>query len=207
MMKTVDFMETFLCLCLQAMSVSPLPMSEVSQQSSRWQQESDAPGLQITEVQTVTCWLTCCLQPPSRPLSGRKQSRLPLKCSKKGNRSVFTARLREQQLPKGCHFPVCEWVAVGCGLSLSGPGLRRFKGCDGPCLGTQTREEDVGPKGPVVTHSSTPPALPPAMTKISDPVMQTLRSQHHAFTHKDVYIVFLTIIMLIKVTSLLMVII
>ncbi|KAK5876548.1 hypothetical protein CesoFtcFv8_025891 [Champsocephalus esox] len=31
------------------MSVSPLPMSELSQQSSRWQQESDAPGLQITE--------------------------------------------------------------------------------------------------------------------------------------------------------------
>lgn len=41
----------------------------------------------------------------------------------------------------------------------------------------------VGPKGPVVTHSSTPPVLPTAMTKISDPVMQTQRSQHHAFIH------------------------
>ncbi|KAI9543141.1 hypothetical protein NQZ68_014072 [Dissostichus eleginoides] len=82
-----------------AMSVSPLPMSELSQQSSRWQQESDAPGLQITEDPD------------------------------KGGRRVA-----------------------------------------------------VGPKGPVVTHSSTPPALPTAMTKISDPVMQTLRGNRSTAT-------------------------
>lgn len=45
------------------------------------------------------------------------------------------------------------------------------------------RRAAVGPKSSVVTHSWTPPALPTAVTKISDPVMQTLRSQHHASNH------------------------
>lgn len=79
------------------------------------------------------------------------------------------------------------WVAAGCGLSHSGPAVN-VKRRDGPCLWTQTREEDMqpwGPMRPVVTHSQPPPELPPAMTKIPDPVMQTLWS--HFLTCIDVF--------------------
>lgn len=78
------------------------------------------------------------------------------------------------------------WVAAGCGLSHSGPAVN-VKRRDGPCLWTQTREEDMqpwGPMRPVVTHSQPPPELPTAMTKIPGPVMQTLWS--HFLTCIDV---------------------
>lgn len=80
------------------------------------------------------------------------------------------------------------WVVAGCGLSHSGPAVT-VKRRDGPCLWTETREEDVqlwGPMCPVVTHSQPPPELPTAMTKIPDPVMQTLWS--HFLTCIDVFI-------------------
>lgn len=72
----------------------------------------------------------------------------------------------------------CVWVAAGCGLSHRGPAVNA-KRCDGPCLWTQTREEDVQPWGPVcpvVAHSQPPPELPTAVTKIPDPAMQTVWS-------------------------------
>lgn len=56
----------------------------------------------------------------------------------------------------------------------------------GPRQGRQTYSR--GAKRPVVTHSSTPPALPTATTKISEPVMQTLRSQHDASIHIHTYV-------------------
>lgn len=127
-------------------------------------------------------YMTCSL-PHTRPLSGRRQSRPCLKCAKRGKCSAFTGRLRGQRPSPRLSFSALR--VGGCRLRFvtqCRPGLDA-EWCDGPCLGAQTREEDVqpwGPKGPVVTHSSTPPALPTATTKISNPVMQTVRSQHQA---------------------------
>ncbi|MEQ2158667.1 hypothetical protein GOODEAATRI_014791 [Goodea atripinnis] len=93
-------------------------------------------------------------QLPSRPHLGRKQSLLALKWGK-NEISPFLQPFQENSCcTKGCHFPRCEWVAVCCGLSHSGPQADA-QGHDSPCLRTQTREEDKQPgaKGLVVTHS------------------------------------------------------
>lgn len=97
-----------------------------TQQSSRWQQEADASDHRGTDSDLLIDVNMTCLQPPSRPLSGRKQPAAPCEVQRKSNRSAFTSPSdRAAAAPKGCHFPACEWVAVGCGLSHSGPGLRR----------------------------------------------------------------------------------
>ena len=48
--RNVSFVKTFLFLHVQAVAVWL-----ISQQSSRWQQQSDASGPPITEVHTLTC--------------------------------------------------------------------------------------------------------------------------------------------------------
>lgn len=130
----------------------------------------------------IDMYMTCS-RPHTRPLLGWRQSRPCLKCAKRGKCSAFTGRLRGQLLSPRLSFSALR--VGGCRLRFVTqlrPGVDA-QWCDGLCLGAQTREEDVqpwGPMGPVVTHSSTPPALPTAVTKIQNPAMQTVRSQHQA---------------------------
>lgn len=135
--------------------------SELSQESSRWQQESDAPGPHITEVQILMCLLTCTWHVLSHTVAHSQGggNRGSLWSGVKGKMlHFFTGLLGVSSHPKGCHFLVCEWVAVGCGLSHSGPGVD-VQGCDGPCLRIQTREEDMQPWGQRALWSRIPKLL------------------------------------------------
>ena len=131
-----------------------------------------------------------CPQPPRHPHWGRKQSQLPLKCSER-EIAPFLLHFYNSRL-KGCHFPLCEWVAVGCGLSQSGPG-GDVQGCDGPCLRTQTREEDVQLWGQRALWSHIPKLLQRCLQPWPKYQIQSCKHCGHnitlSFTHIDVYVV------------------
>lgn len=92
---------------------------------------------------------------PARPHAGWKQSQLTHFLLQ---RDFWTSTTLE-----GCHFPVCGWQTVGCGLSRSGPFYWWSITLD-PDLGRNAFAA-MRLKG-LRSHSSTPTTLPTFQTKI-----------------------------------------
>lgn len=102
----------------------------------------------------IDMYMTCS-QPHSRPLSGRRQSQLPLKWSIRKNAPFLPGLLRGQQSSRRLSFSSL-WVG-GCRLRFvtqwtcsRRSGVWWSVSSDPDKRG---RHAAVGPKGPVVTHS------------------------------------------------------
>lgn len=108
-----DFVMTFLLFPLQATTALMRPMSEFSIQ----QMAAGGWRFGVSHRWGIDDWHT------KRDVSTATRS--PTLRAEATPGPLWCASKRAAAIPEGCHFPLCEWVAVGRGLSPSGPGPRR----------------------------------------------------------------------------------